>query len=158
MEWGKKQRFTHCIGRAHCVGLAAAAFIMATQTACNVIDPNSNTLLAAPDTNRTIERVTLILHNRTESDAEVDIFLDDALVTYPVAAGKILSIRLRCADVITYFAHRFPDATGNRTIPVDQQVLRDIDYNCDDVLLLNIHDQSPELRIVVIEPQDPTQP
>ena len=141
------------------VAVAVSMSVFAALPACGILQTAPDILLANPDTGQSaptvLERVTVILHNRTADFASVDITLDDVTVTYPVNPDQILTIRLKCADIFTFAAIQFTDADQQtRTIPVDQQAVKDLQYTCGDVLLINVHDEFPELEVVAIRPAD----
>ena len=141
------------------IAAGALLTVLGALTACNALDATQDPLLANTNTfsaaDSGIPRVTVILHNLTAEPALVDMALDGFVVTYPVKPAQILSLRLKCADVFTFAEIRFPslDPEGP-PIPVNQQAARDLQYDCGDVLLINVHDEFPELEVVAVEPLD----
>jgi hypothetical protein len=132
--------------------VVAAALLAATIGGCGAVDGTaslgSDTApgLTVPEE---IIRVAVVINNDTAETVIVDMAIDGAFVSYPISPNDVISLRLKCADVFALTQVRYEDI--DNTAPVGQEVLLNIDYDCNDILLINIDNQGGQLGVVPVE-------
>ena len=136
-------------------GVAAASVLVAAITGCGAATDQaslgSNNVQSSTVPGEVI-RVGIVINNETTQSVMVDMDLDGAIVSYPVGPRDVLSLRLKCADVFRFVEIRYAELDSDAAgVPVDQETVLGVDYDCNEILLLNVDDQGGLLSVVPVD-------
>lgn len=136
-------------------GVVAACLMTAAISGCGAVTGNASLgsdsaqSATVPDE---IIRIGIVLNNETTEPVIVDMDIDGAIVSYPIPPRDVLSLRLKCADIFGFAQIQYSSFDGEFAgVQVDQEVILGVDYDCNDILLLNVGDQGGTLSVVTVD-------